>query len=379
MPSYRLVILGFIINSVAITVILTPEKINKLSRLFTNVLLNPCMLIHDLVRVIGKMTLCFPALPCSHLYYHPLEWYKNTALAECQSYEGKITLQDGELQCIHWWLQNIPSDVDMFISWPNNKCKRYFSYCPDPFCIGINAFCTSWSDNKMYIFFTIYFKFPCVGQVRSRWTNSSGQCTHLGESAVVQPPVVPYSKASHSKHRGNHKARPGTITRRSKQGAGKHKHRRSQAGQSKCKSSHTSWKQRSTSKSCSNFLWGTFTNISPLGFWGTTGELQEGETTFCHGYRESSRILRDLGDSTIDHLLHQFKYQTWVTYSVDVNWWFDYCAAYNIHKFSPEEDELRNFLKGLFSFWTLNGMTMGSYTCALIHLFDDRTQKYINS
>ena len=306
-PSQRIVILGFIIDSVDMTVALTHDKINKLSNMFTNVLLNPCMSIRELARIIGKMIACFPTLPRGRLYYRPLERLKNTALRGSGSYDGKVTLQSQQLECVQWWLANVPravapirrgnpqvtlltdasgyayggylngiycqgffsehemplsinsketlavwysilsfrdkligkhllvlSDnktcisyvskmggmqselrdkicrdiwnfvfnnnmwlsisfipgrenwdadlasrqlnplteltllqelfesvcmeleffpsIDMMASRLNNKCKQYFSYCPDPFCVGVNVFCTAWSHTNMYIF-----------------------------------------------------------------------------------------------------------------------------------------------------------------------------------------------------------------------------------
>ena len=58
----KLLLLGFVIDSVDMTVALTQEKINKLSKMFTNVLLHPCMSIRELHVSSVKWLLVF--LPC---------------------------------------------------------------------------------------------------------------------------------------------------------------------------------------------------------------------------------------------------------------------------------------------------------------------------
>ena len=306
-PTQRLTLLGFVIDTVNMTVSLTDEKINKLREMFSHTLANPCMPIRSLARITGKMISCFLAMPKGRLYYRPLERRKVAALTETKNYDGKVLLLESELFCVRWWLQNLkfstapirrdnPSitlfsdassygyggfckgeycqgffserqlpfsinsketlavwysilsfrsklinkhclvlsdnkmtisyvshmrgmqselrdkicrdiwnfifdnnmwlyisfipgkqnldadfascqlnpttemavpeevfhsvcmelnfylSVDMMASRTNNKCKNYFSFCPDPFCLGVNAFYANWNHDKMYIF-----------------------------------------------------------------------------------------------------------------------------------------------------------------------------------------------------------------------------------
>ena len=135
--------------------------------------------------------------------------------------------------------------------------------------------------------------------------------------------------------------------------------------------------KRPPGKSFADMPWGAFANITPLGSWGTASELQESETTFCRGYRESNKLMRDLDDSTINDLLHQFQYSTRCTYSVAVNWWFDYCSTYNISKYNPTLNQIVSFLWGLFHFWSLQGQTVRNYANALTHLMSDASQDHM--
>ena len=43
-------------------------------------------------------------------------------------------------------------EVDMFASRLNYKCDKYFSYGPDLYSLGVDAFLTSWSHHKLYLF-----------------------------------------------------------------------------------------------------------------------------------------------------------------------------------------------------------------------------------
>ena len=67
-------------------------------------------------------------------------------------------------------LQFIP-EIDGFASRLNNKCKKYFSYTPDPFSIGVNSFLTSWSGHKLYLFPPL----NCYSQVVTKLETDRGK------------------------------------------------------------------------------------------------------------------------------------------------------------------------------------------------------------
>ena len=107
-PSQKLNILGFSINSINMTITLTEDKKDKLLHLFKHVVEKPSMTVHQLAKVVGKMISCFPTLPAGRLYYRPLERKKVAALAVNPSFDGKVKLGNLELKCVHWWIQAIP-------------------------------------------------------------------------------------------------------------------------------------------------------------------------------------------------------------------------------------------------------------------------------
>lgn len=67
--SQQLEFLGFILNSVAMTIRLTPEKALAVQTACQNLLTSPSPTIWDLARVIGKIVSSFPGVCYGPLYY----------------------------------------------------------------------------------------------------------------------------------------------------------------------------------------------------------------------------------------------------------------------------------------------------------------------
>lgn len=72
-PSQRLEFLGFRLNSVEMTIRLTPEKATSLQTACNILLADPSPTIRDFAHVIGKIVACFPVVCCGPLYYRSLE------------------------------------------------------------------------------------------------------------------------------------------------------------------------------------------------------------------------------------------------------------------------------------------------------------------
>ena len=68
-PSQRLVLLGFVIDSVAMTISLTPEKALKVQEACANLLDKGSMTIREVACVIGKIISSFPGVMHGQLYY----------------------------------------------------------------------------------------------------------------------------------------------------------------------------------------------------------------------------------------------------------------------------------------------------------------------
>ena len=59
--------------------------------------------------------------------------------------------------------------VDCFAFRLNNKCKKYFSYSPDPFCMGVNSFLTNWLHHRLYLFPPLNCYNCVVSKLESNW------------------------------------------------------------------------------------------------------------------------------------------------------------------------------------------------------------------
>ena len=68
-PTQVLTILGFVINSVAMTIQLTREKATSLQNVCTELLANPSPSIREVASVIGKIVSSFPGVMHGAFYY----------------------------------------------------------------------------------------------------------------------------------------------------------------------------------------------------------------------------------------------------------------------------------------------------------------------
>ena len=79
-PTQVIQHLGFILNSIDMTVSLTIEKINKLRDIAQLVLSHSPMTIRLVAKLVGHMVSCFPGVEFGELYYRQIEIEKSTAL-----------------------------------------------------------------------------------------------------------------------------------------------------------------------------------------------------------------------------------------------------------------------------------------------------------
>ena len=107
-PSQRLEFLGFILNSVEMTIRLTPEKATGLQTACNILLADPSLTIRELARVIGKIVSSFPAVRYGPFYYRSLERNKLTALhANWWNFDKKVTLSPQAVEELEWWANNV--------------------------------------------------------------------------------------------------------------------------------------------------------------------------------------------------------------------------------------------------------------------------------
>ena len=109
-PSQEIEILGFVINTVSMTVELTLDKKESLSNNCKALLSTPVVLIRELAQVIGKIVSSFPGVMHGPLYYRYLERDKTIALRNNQGdFDAYTPLSDEAVSELNWWINKVDS------------------------------------------------------------------------------------------------------------------------------------------------------------------------------------------------------------------------------------------------------------------------------
>ena len=117
-PTQEIIFLGFVFNSLTMTISLTQEKSSKLISKISNLMSKNVCHIRDLASLIA----IFPAVTFGKLHYRALESFKIKALKlSCGNYDYSIALTKGAVEEVNWWLQNIPNTTN-FIHAPDIDC-----------------------------------------------------------------------------------------------------------------------------------------------------------------------------------------------------------------------------------------------------------------
>ena len=107
-PTQVLTILGFVINSVAMTIQLTREKATSLQNVCTELLENSSPSIREVASVIGKIVSSFPGVMHGALYYRHLEKDKSQALLRSKgNFDDLMSLSSHAKSELHWWIQHM--------------------------------------------------------------------------------------------------------------------------------------------------------------------------------------------------------------------------------------------------------------------------------
>ena len=108
-PSHILTFLGFIVNSLEMTVSPTQEKIHKTTEACSALLnmVNPP--IFEVAKVIGILVSNFPGVELGPLHYRALEHDKTSALAvNAGNYEASLQLSTTSVEELQWWVLHMP-------------------------------------------------------------------------------------------------------------------------------------------------------------------------------------------------------------------------------------------------------------------------------
>jgi len=117
-PVTRILYLGFIIDTVSMTLLLPDEKIVKIldacHNLLTYMYAYPS--VREVAHVIGLLVSAFPSVSFLKLHYRSIELCKFQALSVNPDFDQKIQLDPHAWSDLQWVIENI--------SWLNASCLR---------------------------------------------------------------------------------------------------------------------------------------------------------------------------------------------------------------------------------------------------------------
>ena len=111
-PTQVLQYLGFILNSILMTVTLTDKKRGKIIALCHRILTKPQCTIRELAMVIGNLVAAEPGVEIAPIFYRRLESEKTRKVTEAKGdFDSTMTLSDTARQDLLWWRDNVHSQV----------------------------------------------------------------------------------------------------------------------------------------------------------------------------------------------------------------------------------------------------------------------------
>ena len=109
-PTQCITYLGFILNSVQITITLTVEKKQKFLNLCQEILREDVITIRFLPKLKGKLVAAFPAVTLGPFYYRALETDNAKVLQQFKgNYDDSVRLSNEAKNELCWWITNIMS------------------------------------------------------------------------------------------------------------------------------------------------------------------------------------------------------------------------------------------------------------------------------
>ena len=111
-PTQTIEFLGFLIDSVAMTITLPQGKMDKIKTLCRVILTTPNPTIREVAQLIGNLVAATEAVPLAPLHFRTLENEKIVALKQRKgNFDCSMVLTPLALSDISWWLNNIDLQV----------------------------------------------------------------------------------------------------------------------------------------------------------------------------------------------------------------------------------------------------------------------------
>ena len=108
-PKQKITILGFILDSVSMRIILTPDRNYAIMQACCALLAKQNPVIRDVANIIGLMVSSFPGVMYGPLHYNSLEMDKTEALREMKgNFDKKMSLSTEATVGLQWWIDTLP-------------------------------------------------------------------------------------------------------------------------------------------------------------------------------------------------------------------------------------------------------------------------------
>ena len=106
-PTQIIQHLGFVLNSIDMTVSISVEKRNKFCDVATTIFQQNMPSIRSVAQLIGMMVACFPGVEYGPLFYRQVDRDKTAALkANLGDFDKKMSLSPTARDDIKWWIDN---------------------------------------------------------------------------------------------------------------------------------------------------------------------------------------------------------------------------------------------------------------------------------
>ena len=107
-PTQNIIFIGFVLDSVRMTVSLTDKKKLKLRDSAIGLLDSVNPPIAQVAELVGQMVASFPGVPYAQLFYRQLDIEKSRALKRAAgAFTARMTLSDLARDDLQWWIDNI--------------------------------------------------------------------------------------------------------------------------------------------------------------------------------------------------------------------------------------------------------------------------------
>lgn len=131
-PTQIIVFLGFVLNSINMTVSLTPEKAKKLKLAVTHLLSLDMPLIREVAQVIGLIISTFPGVMYGPLYFRITEGEKAQALKQNNgNFDTRMRLSTSAKLELQWWTNNVETANNLIY-----RPEPHMTMCTDASKIG---------------------------------------------------------------------------------------------------------------------------------------------------------------------------------------------------------------------------------------------------